>query len=280
MGYGQPPPQQQMPPQQQQQQQQQPQPQQMPPQQQAYAQQQQPPMTDASYAPAGVPKKGSTGLIIGIIVGLFALVGVVAAVLVVGMGPKTPTVPSASVSSNPVAVPTIPPSSTAEPETTADTPPPAVEEAGAAAAVEVDAGVQAVNTTPDPNNGGQPVANPNNGGGTWTPPPPGPTPVAAVKDAGAAPAADPNAFNEGTARSRLGQANGVLVFCKKEGGVTGPGTATVTFSPDGSVASVAMDAPYAGTPTGDCVAGQFKRQKTNAWQGSPQSVKHSFEVPK
>ncbi|MBX3227513.1 MAG: protein kinase [Labilithrix sp.] len=256
--------------------------QQPPQQQQPYGQQ--PAMAaDASLAPAGVPKKSSAGLIIGIIFGLLVLGGVGAALVVVGLGSKAPTVASASASGVPVEVPPIP--ATAEPPPTAEPdetpPPPAEEDAGAVAEVEVDAGAQAANTdpAPDPNNGAavaQP-ANPNPGQ-PWTPPPAQPTPTPAVKDAG--PPADPNAFNEGTARSRLAQANGVLVFCKKEGGVTGPGTATVTFAPDGSVTSVAIDAPYAGTPTGDCVAGQFKRQKTTPWQGSPQSVKHSFEVPK
>jgi hypothetical protein len=102
--------------------------------------------------------------------------------------------------------------------------------------------------------------------------------VVAVKDAG--PAVDPNAFSESAARSKLGQANSVLVFCKRTGGVTGPGTASVTFNPDGSVGNVAMDPPYAGTPAGECVAGQFRRTKVSAFHGSPQTLKHSFEVPK
>jgi serine/threonine protein kinase len=106
---------------------------------------------------------------------------------------------------------------------------------------------------------------------------PVPAPVAVVKDAG--PPADPNAFNESLARSRLGQANGVLLFCNKNG-LTGPGTASVTFNPDGTVGAVALDAPYAGTPAGTCVSGQFKRTKVTPFQGSPQTLKHSFDVPK
>jgi hypothetical protein len=90
---------------------------------------------------------------------------------------------------------------------------------------------------------------------------------------------DPNAFNETLARSRLAQANSVLVFCSKKG-QTGPGTASVTFSPDGSVSAVNMDAPYAGTAAGDCVSGQFRRTKVSSFQGAPQTLKHSFDVPK
>ena len=113
---------------------------------------------------------------------------------------------------------------------------------------------------------------------TWPPPttatPPPPPPPSAK------PAADPNAFNEAAARSGLARASGVLAFCTKEGGVTGPGNASVTFGNDGSVAGVALDPPYAGTPAGNCVAGQFRRAKVNAYTGAPQSVRISFDVPK
>jgi hypothetical protein len=110
-------------------------------------------------------------------------------------------------------------------------------------------------------------------------PGPGPTPVPKPTPS-AAPAVDPNAWNEGAARGKLAQANGVLVFCKKPDDPTGPGSASVTFSPEGAVTSVSVDPPYAGTKAGECVAGQFKRVKTSAFQGTSQTIKHSFEVPK
>ena len=122
-----------------------------------------------------------------------------------------------------------------------------------------------------------------------TPPPVTPPPGNAPPPAGVAntpptpstkPAADPNAFSEPTARAKLGQANGILVICKKEGGVTGPGNASVTFGPDGSVSGVAVDPPYAGTKEGDCVASAFRRAKVSPFTGTPQTVRHSFEVPK
>ena len=90
---------------------------------------------------------------------------------------------------------------------------------------------------------------------------------------------DPDAFNEASARSTLaGQP--IAGFCKKEGGVTGPGSASVTFTPDGTASSVTVDAPYAGTPTGDCVKGLLQRSRTKSWKGSPQTVKTSFNIPK
>jgi serine/threonine-protein kinase len=104
-------------------------------------------------------------------------------------------------------------------------------------------------------------------------------PPPAATTAAPKPAADPNAFNEGAARTRLAQANGVLVICNK-GGVSGPGSASVTFANDGTVASVSVDAPYAGTKEGDCAAAQFRRAKVNPFTGAPQTVRHSFEVPK
>ena len=62
--------------------------------------------------------------------------------------------------------------------------------------------------------------------------------------------------------------------------MTGPGNASVTFGTDSAVTNVTLDAPYAGTKEGDCVAGQFRRQKVNAFTGSPQTIRHSFDVPK
>jgi hypothetical protein len=62
--------------------------------------------------------------------------------------------------------------------------------------------------------------------------------------------------------------------------VNGPGNATVTFSPDGSVKGVVLEPPYLGTPQGDCAAGQFRRAKIPPYQGTPQTIRHYFEVPK
>ena len=73
--------------------------------------------------------------------------------------------------------------------------------------------------------------------------------------------------------------NSTLAFCPK-GGVGGPGSATVTFAPEGNVVSVIVDPPYAGTKEGDCAASQFKRSKVPAFPGPAQSVKHSFDISK
>jgi len=215
-----------------------------------------------SFVPA--PPKSKLPLILGGVFALLAVIGIAGIVAFVVVSKSKGGVGSASAS---VSAPP-PPSSVASTEpppssaATVVSPPP--EDDASAAAVDTDPGADAapeaavaVNTDPNPN------------------PNPNPTPVA-TKDAGPV---DPNAWNEGAARARLAQANGILAFCNK-GGVTGPGTATVTFAPDGSVSNVVLDAPFAETREGACVADQFKRAKVNGFDGGPQTIRHAFEVPK
>jgi serine/threonine protein kinase len=227
----------------------------------------------------GVPKKNNTVLFIALGFGALAVIGIVLTIIVVlgGKGDgKGPVASGSSSSSTPIAsAPPPPPPS----------PPPPEREPAPLAVVAADAGDKAENS--ELFDAGSAAATPTTTAtATATTPAPTPTtpdvvptpPPPAVKDAGPPP--DPNAFSETGARSRLGQANGVLAFCKKEGGVTGPGTAMITFATDGTVSAVKMEPPYAGTPAGDCVTGHFKRTKVNPFQGSPQTLKHTFEVPK
>jgi outer membrane biosynthesis protein TonB len=244
---------------------------------QGQAPQGQRPPDGLSLPPAGLPKKGSAMLLIFVALGVMLLVGVggIAVFLTSGRrddksvasSSKVPTVATSVASAEPSAPPPPPPpppaataevaSAQAEPVAERD-PAPAPAPATAEVAPE-----------PKPEPKAAPAPQPQ-----FVPQPP---PAVAVKDT--SPAVDPNAFNESAARSRLGQANGVLVFCNKKG-LTGAGTASVTFNPDGTVGAVTMDPPFAGTPAGDCVAGQFKRTKVSSFQGAPRTLKHSFDVPK
>lgn len=224
---------------------------------------------------AGVPKKNNTVLFVAIGMGSLALIGIVLAAIVLLGGKSDGGGKGASSATASASIPIA-----SAPPPPPPVPPPVVDPVPTAE-VTADAG-ETAQTDDAPDAGGAaeaPTATATATAPTATEvaPPPVPVPVV-VKDAGPPP--DPNAFNETAARSRLGQANGVLVFCKKEGGVTGPGSATVTFATDGSVSAVSMDPPYAGTPAGDCVTGHFKRTKVSPFQGSPQTLKHSFEVPK
>jgi serine/threonine-protein kinase len=224
----------------------------------------------ASVVPASIagvpPKNTKTPLLIALGLGVLALVGVGLAVAATHKRPQPDPVPVASTqapAASAVVTPSAPPPPAPEPPSEpAPTPEPTPTPAQTATAT-----ASAAPSEPAPT--AKPVPTPTNAAPTSTP---------VVKDAGSP--VDPNAFNETVARSRLAQANGVLVFCKKTGGPTGPGTSSVTFAPDGSVTTVVLDPPYAGTPTGDCVAGQFRRTKANAFVGAPRTIKHAFEVPK
>jgi serine/threonine protein kinase len=237
-------------------------------------------------APAvGAPKKNNTILFVAIGLGALALIGIGLSVVVFVSGRSEGATPAASASA-PTA------SMSVASATPPSPPPPVAEPAPTAAALEDTNNAVAENGAVDAGGGtpastatATPTATPTATATAVRPPPvptditPPPAPThAAVKDAGPPP--DPNAFNESNARARLALANGILVFCKKPGGIVGPGTATVTFANDGSVSAVSMDPPYEGTPAGECVSGHFKRTKVNPFLGSPRSIKHSFEVPK
>lgn len=224
----------------------------------------------------GIPKKNNTLLYAAIAMASLAVIGLVLAAIVVvggkGDGGKGASSATASASIPIASAPPPPPPPVIDPVPLVDVVPDASDSASDPAQTEEDADAGTAAVDPAPTATATATAT-----STAADVVPVPVPVA-VKDAGPPP--DPNAFNEPMARSRLGQANGILVFCKKEGGVTGPGTATVTFATDGTVSAVTMDPPYSGTPAGDCVTGHFKRTKISAFQGSSQTLKHTFEVPK
>ena len=82
-----------------------------------------------------------------------------------------------------------------------------------------------------------------------------------------------------TAQKKLEAQNKVLVFCRRDG-VTGRGTATVTFAPSGRVTGVVLDPPYAGTAEGSCVIRKFQSVRVPPYTGGPAHLKHAFSIPK
>ena len=66
--------------------------------------------------------------------------------------------------------------------------------------------------------------------------------------------------------------------CKRGDGPTGAGHVKVTFQPSGSVSAVDVDAPYAGTATGACVAQRYRGASVPAFAGGPLSVGKSFAI--
>ena len=100
---------------------------------------------------------------------------------------------------------------------------------------------------------------------------------AAKKDA--PPPGERGSFNRGAATSALASAARRAAGCKGDDGPTGPGRATVTFSPDGPVSSVSVAPPFAGTSVGDCVATSYRNAQVPAFTGSSVTLPHSFRIP-
>jgi predicted Zn finger-like uncharacterized protein len=95
----------------------------------------------------------------------------------------------------------------------------------------------------------------------------------------AAPPADAQPFSKASAISALGAAASAAGSCKKPGGPTGAGKATVTFAPSGRVTTATIaGGSYAGTPVGGCVASVFRRAKVPPFSGSSVTVSKSFQI--
>jgi hypothetical protein len=69
-----------------------------------------------------------------------------------------------------------------------------------------------------------------------------------------------------------------LAGCRRADGPTGAGHLKVTFHPSGSVSAVEVEAPYAGTATGACVAQRVRGVSVPAFSGGPLTVGKSFVI--
>jgi hypothetical protein len=84
-------------------------------------------------------------------------------------------------------------------------------------------------------------------------------------------------FDRGAAAGALGGVD--YQSCKKPDGPTGPGHVTITFGPDGNVASAIVDqGPFPGTPVGGCIAGKFRGAHVPPFTGAPVKVGKSFTL--
>jgi serine/threonine protein kinase len=104
-----------------------------------------------------------------------------------------------------------------------------------------------------------------------TPPPPPPPPPPQEGEAGP--------FSRGAALAALGSASSRASSCKRPDGPSGMGRATVTFAPNGTVSSVVVPAPFAGTSVGECVVAVFKGARVPAFTGSSVQLPQSFRIP-
>jgi len=86
-------------------------------------------------------------------------------------------------------------------------------------------------------------------------------------------------LNRSSALTSLSTAANSVTACKRDGGPTGAGTASVTFSTEGPVSSVGLSAPFAGTSVGACIQTVFKSVHVPAFSGSAVTLSKSFRIP-
>jgi len=108
------------------------------------------------------------------------------------------------------------------------------------------------------------------------PPPPDPEPPPIEK---APPPDQRTPLNRGSALAALSSAANGAASCKRDGGPSGAGSASITFSPEGPVSSVRLSAPFAGTSVGACVQSVFRGAHVPAFSGSAVTLSKSFRIP-
>ena len=86
-------------------------------------------------------------------------------------------------------------------------------------------------------------------------------------------------LNRGAAIAALGSASRSAASCKRSGGPSGPGQASVTFAPSGRVSSASVGGKFAGTSVGSCVASVFRRARIPAFSGGSVTLSRSFRIP-
>jgi hypothetical protein len=86
-------------------------------------------------------------------------------------------------------------------------------------------------------------------------------------------------FNAEAARTALAGAVAQASSCRKPGDPSGVAVVTITFSPSGRVTSANIAGPpFAGTPTGGCIAATLRRARVPAFEGDMVTVKKTVEI--
>lgn len=93
------------------------------------------------------------------------------------------------------------------------------------------------------------------------------------------PSSGVGSFDKGAAIAALSGAAAQASGCKRPGGPTGSGKAIVTFAPSGRVTSANVSGgEFGGSPVGSCVASVFRRASVPAFNGDPVTVSKSFNI--
>jgi hypothetical protein len=85
-------------------------------------------------------------------------------------------------------------------------------------------------------------------------------------------------FPRDAARSQMFSAASRASGCRRRGGPTGRGRASVTIAPSGRVAGVGVSGPFAGTSVGRCVASVFRGVHVPPFGGGSVTVGKSFSI--
>lgn len=88
------------------------------------------------------------------------------------------------------------------------------------------------------------------------------------------------AFDKAAASAALSAAAGQASGCKQEGDPSGTARVQVTFVPSGRVTSANVQGPpFAGTPTGGCIARAFRSASVPPFSGDPVTVSKTVSIP-
>ena len=86
-------------------------------------------------------------------------------------------------------------------------------------------------------------------------------------------------FDANAARASLASAASAAAGCRKEGDPAGTATVVVTFAPSGRVTTANISGPpFAGTPTGGCIAAAMRGAKVPAFSGERVTVSKTVVI--
>lgn len=87
-------------------------------------------------------------------------------------------------------------------------------------------------------------------------------------------------FDKSAASSALNAALSAAASCRKEGTPNFPFNITVTFAPSGVVTNAVVNGPpFAGTPTGGCIAKSFRSARVNPFEGPAVTINKTYQLP-
>jgi predicted Zn finger-like uncharacterized protein len=95
-----------------------------------------------------------------------------------------------------------------------------------------------------------------------------------------APPAEPaGPFDRAAAAAALTAASGQASACRKDGDPSGVASVVITFAPSGRVTSANVSGPpFAGTPTGGCIAAALRKAKVPAFDGDRVTVSKTIVI--